>query len=158
MFDLSLPWWEFMARAAIVYAFLLITLRVIGKRQFGELSPFDLILLLIISNAVQNSMNGGDDSVTGGLILAGTLMFIDYVLGIITFNFKKAGALIEGKPQVIIYNGQIDTKITRRQRLGEEDIKAALRQEGVSSLSEVKMAVLENDGSISVIKNKSPVS
>src|SRR6187401_2478007 len=89
MWSLSLPWWEFMVRGAVVYVFVILLLRVTGKRQTGQLEPFDLVLLLVLSNAVQNSMNGGDNSITGGLILAATLVGLNWLTGWITFKSRK---------------------------------------------------------------------
>jgi uncharacterized membrane protein YcaP (DUF421 family) len=105
MWKLSLPWWEFIARAVVVYIFLLVILRITGKRQVGQLAPFDLVLLLVLSNALQNSMNGGDNTVTGGLISAVTLIGLNWLLGYATFRSKKIGRFVEGRPQVIVHNG-----------------------------------------------------
>src|SRR5215470_5668956 len=105
MWNLSVPWWELVVRATAVYAFLLLLLRVTGKRQVGQLAPFDLVLLLVLSNAVQNSMNAGDNSLVGGLISAATLVALNYGIGYAAFKSKKLEALIEGRPQVIIHNG-----------------------------------------------------
>ena len=80
MFNLAIPWWELIVRGAIVYAFLLLLLRITGKRQIGQLAPFDLVLLLVLSNAVQNSMNGGDNSLVGGLISATTLVILNFLI------------------------------------------------------------------------------
>lgn len=154
MLALSLPWWEFVLRSIVVYAFLLICLRIIGKRQFGQLAPFDLILLLILSNAVQNSMNGGDQSLLGGLISAFTLLALDYLTGWITFKSKRASLLIEGKPEVLIHDGHIDKDLVKRERLSKHEIDAAIRKEGCMSINEVEYAVIENDGSISVRKRE----
>src|SRR5215470_8456949 len=89
MFQLAIPWFEFVLRAAIVYVFLLGLLRVTGKRQVGQLAPFDLVLLLVLSNAVQNSMNGGDNSLVGGLISAATLVALNYGVGLLAYRNKK---------------------------------------------------------------------
>src|SRR6266704_1313765 len=89
MWNLSLPWWEFVLRGAIVYVFLLVILRITGKRQTGQLAPFDLVLLLILSNAVQNSMNGGDNSLLGGVISATTLVLLNWIVGFATFRSKR---------------------------------------------------------------------
>src|SRR5262245_13273780 len=104
MWTLAIPVWELILRGTIVYVFLLV-LRVTGKRQIGQLAPFDLVLLLVLSNAVQNSMNGGDNSLIGGLISAGTLVGANYAIGYGIFKSKKLEALVEGRPQVIIHNG-----------------------------------------------------
>src|SRR5207247_3481558 len=105
MWIMSLRWWEFIVRALVVYGFLLIILRVSGKRQIGQLAPFDLVLLLVLSNAVQNSMNGGDNSVIGGLISAVTLVVLNWAVGYATYRNKRIEQFIEGKPQIIIHDG-----------------------------------------------------
>src|SRR5438445_11758345 len=98
MWNISLPhWWEFVVRAAVVYLFLLVLLRLTGKRQVGQLAPFDLVLLLVLSNAVQNSMNGGDNSITGGIILSATLVGIYSGVGWLTFHSKAIEGIIEGR-------------------------------------------------------------
>src|SRR5258706_16402610 len=101
MFNIAIPWWELILRGVVVYAFLLILLRITGKRQVGQLAPFDLVLLLVLSNAVQNAMNGGDNSVAGGMISACTLVGINYLVGFLTFRSKKLEGLIEGRPVVL---------------------------------------------------------
>src|ERR1051326_7464926 len=100
MFTLAIPWWEFLVRGIVVYVFLIVLLRITGKRQVGQLAPFDLVLLLVLSNAVQNSMNGGDNSLLGGLISATTLVGVNYLVGYLTFKSKRAETLIEGRPVI----------------------------------------------------------
>src|SRR5437899_1443851 len=104
MWHSILPWWEFILRGIIIYLFLLVLLRVTGKRQVGQLAPFDLVLLLVLSNAVQNAMNGGDNSVQAGVISALTLVALNYAMGYATYRSKRIEALIEGRPQVLIHN------------------------------------------------------
>ncbi|HEY3321653.1 MAG TPA: YetF domain-containing protein [Planctomycetota bacterium] len=157
MWNLSLPWWEMIARGAIVYAFLLILLRLTGKRQVGQLAPFDLVLLLVLSNAVQNSMNGGDNSVLGGLISATTLVLLNYILGLATFRSKKLEALVEGRPQVLIHNGKLYEDVMAHAQLTHHELNAALRQAGCASVEHVHSAILENNGSISVIQRREGV-
>src|SRR5450432_4891158 len=101
MWTLTIPVWELIARGVIVYFFVLVLIRVSGKRQTGQLAPFDLVLLLVLSNAVQNAMNGGDNSVLGGLISATTLIAIHYVMSILTFKSKKLEVWIEGAPRTL---------------------------------------------------------
>ncbi|MEP6918366.1 MAG: DUF421 domain-containing protein, partial [Acidobacteriota bacterium] len=101
MLHMEVAWWELIVRGAIVYGFLLIILRVTGKRQVGQLAPFDLVLLLVLSNAVQNSMNGGDNSLVGGLISAATLIALNYGVGLATFKSRQLELLIEGRPHVL---------------------------------------------------------
>jgi len=150
MWKLSLPWWEFIARAIVVYIFLLTILRLTGKRQVGQLAPFDLVLLLVLSNALQNSMNGGDNTVTGGVISAVTLISLNWLLGYITFRSKRMGRFIEGRPQIIIHNGRVYRDVMERERLTQAELEAAVRQAGCASIDDVHFAVLENNGQISV--------
>src|SRR6202171_6291849 len=117
MLNLAIPIWELILRSAVVYGFLLLLLRLTGKRQVGQLAPFDLVLLLVLSNAVQNSMNGGDNSLIGGLISAGTLVAVNYAVGLATYRSKKLEALIEGRPQVLIHNGKIVKDVMTEARL-----------------------------------------
>jgi uncharacterized membrane protein YcaP (DUF421 family) len=154
MFTLAIPWWEFIVRGAVVYVFLLVMLRVTGKRQVGQLAPFDLVLLLVLSNAVQNSMNGGDNSLIGGLISAATLVILNYGIGYITYRAKRFERLVEGHPQVLIHNGRLFTRVMAQAKLTHHELNAALRRAGVSSVEEVRSAILENNGTISVIPLK----
>src|SRR3954470_4484773 len=103
MWRSALPWWEFILRGLIIYIFLLVILRLTGKRQVGQLAPFDLVLLLVLSNAVQNSMNGGDNSVTGGIILTCTLIGLHWIVAWATYHNKTIEGLIEGRPVLLIH-------------------------------------------------------
>jgi uncharacterized membrane protein YcaP (DUF421 family) len=150
MWKLSLPWWEFIARAVVVYIFLLVILRVTGKRQVGQLAPFDLVLLLVLSNALQNSMNGGDNTVTGGVISAVTLICLNWLLGFATFRSKKIGRFVEGRPQVIVHNGHVYREVMESERLTQDELDAAVRLAGCASIHDVHFAILENNGQISV--------
>jgi uncharacterized membrane protein YcaP (DUF421 family) len=150
MWKLSLPWWEFIARAIVVYIFLLIILRVTGKRQVGQLAPFDLVLLLVLSNALQNAMNGGDNTVTGGLISAVTLVALNWLLGYATYRSKKIGRFVEGRPQVIVHNGHVYRDVMQSERLTQDELDAAIRLAGCASIHDVHFAILENNGQISV--------
>jgi uncharacterized membrane protein YcaP (DUF421 family) len=149
------PWWEFSLRAALVYGFLLLVLRLTGKRQVGQLSPFDLVLLLVLSNAVQNSMNGGDNSVTAGLILVMTLFCLNTSMDYLSFRSKKLALFIEGKPQILVHNGVVDEEIVSRERISRHELMSAVRQAGISEISEVRVAILENNGRINVIGKSS---
>src|SRR5450631_2709367 len=99
MFNMTVPWWELVLRSVLVYAFLIALLRVTGKRQVGQLAPFDLVLLLVLSNAVQNSMNGGDNSVVGGLLSAIGLVAVNWLVSYSTHRYKGLARLVEGRPQ-----------------------------------------------------------
>src|SRR5215831_14425151 len=107
MWKLAVPWWELVLRATLVYAFLLGLIRLTGKRQIGQLSPFDLVLLLVLSNAVQNSMNAGDNSLLGGLVSASALVVFNSLIAGLTYRNKRIEALVEGRPQVLVHNGKL---------------------------------------------------
>src|SRR5256714_4685155 len=109
MWKASLPWWEFILRGLIIYVFLVIILRLTGKRQIGQLAPFDLVLLLVLSNAVQNAMNGGDNSIIGGVILATTLIASHGILSPVTYKNKRMEKLIAGRPDIIIHYRKMGT-------------------------------------------------
>jgi hypothetical protein len=150
MWTMAVPWWEFLVRGAIVYLFLIVLLRLSGKRQVGQLAPFDLVLLLVLSNAVQNSMNGGDNSVIGGLLSASTLVALNWVIGYVTFRSKRFEQFVEGKPQIIIHDGHVYRDVMNRERLTQHELEAALRAAGCAAITDVHFAILENNGQISV--------
>jgi uncharacterized membrane protein YcaP (DUF421 family) len=156
MFTLGVPWWELVVRSAVVYLFLLVALRITGKRQVGQLAPFDLVLLLVLSNAVQNSMNGGDNSMVGGLVSALTLLAINYSIGFATFRSKRLEAIVEGRPQVLIHNGHLFPEVMAKAQLTHHELEAALRQAGCANIGDCHSAILENNGVISVVERKHP--
>jgi uncharacterized membrane protein YcaP (DUF421 family) len=155
MFNLAVPWWELLVRSAVVYVFLLTLLRLTGKRQVGQLAPFDLVLLLVLSNAVQNSMNGGDNSLLGGLISAVVLVGLNYGIGIATFRSKRLEAIIEGRPQLLVHNGRLFEEVLSGAKMTHHELDAALRQAGCANVRDVHAAILENNGSISVVPRDS---
>lgn len=155
LWHLNQPWWEFVVRALLVYGFLLVVLRLTGKRQVGQLAPFDLVLLLVLSNAVQNSMNAGDNTVAAGYILVATLMAINGFMGWLTWRSKRAETFLDGRPQILIHNGVMDEKILASERITQHELMASVRQAGLTDLTDVRLAILENNGQINVIA-KSP--
>ncbi len=151
MWELTIPWWELVARSALVYLFLLVILRVTGKRQVGQLAPFDLVLLLILSNAVQNAMNGGDNSFTAGAVSVATLVGLNGLVGAATYRSKWLEGLVEGRPRVLIHNGRLLDGVLRAEKLTTHELMAALRRAGCCAVEDVHVAVLENNGQISVV-------
>lgn len=152
MWEISLQhWWEFVVRAVIVYVFLVVLLRFTGKRQIGQLAPFDLVLLLVLSNAVQNSMNGGDNSITGGMILAATLVGVNAGVGWLTYYSKSIEGVIEGRPVILVHDGRIDHAALRQVQMTTHELEASLRAAGFAGPALVRFAVLENTGKVSVI-------
>jgi len=158
MFQLSVPWWEFIVRGIVVYVFLLVFLRLTGRRQIGQYDPFDLILLLILSNAVQNSMNAGDNSLVGGLISALTLIGCHLLLSQLAWRSPRLARCLDGKPRVLIHAGQLDRQAMRNERLTLDDVHAALRAAGCLHTHEVQLATIETNGQITVVLRQRPSS
>jgi uncharacterized membrane protein YcaP (DUF421 family) len=156
MWDMTVTAGELILRALLVYTFLLLLLRLTGKRQVGELAPFDLVMLLLLSDAVQNSINGGDQSFVGGLISAATLVTANTLLSVATFRSKRIEHLIDGQPEVLIHKGQLFDRALARARLTHHELNAAMRGAGCASVDEVDLAMLENNGAITVIARKMP--
>jgi uncharacterized membrane protein YcaP (DUF421 family) len=150
MWNLTEPWWELVFRCVIIYILLLVLLRVSGKRQIGQLAPFDLVLLLVLSNAVQNAMNAGDNSLLAGIILAGTLIALNYLTALATFKNRRVEALVEGRPELLIHNGMLYQDVLKRQQITHHELNAAIREAGCASVVDVHFAVLENNGRITV--------
>ena len=155
MWHLAQPWWECCIRAACIYTFLLIVLRITGKRQVGQLAPFDLILLLVLSNAVQNAMIGNDTSIPGGCITAITLILLNWAVGYLTYRSKFLEGIIEGRPIRLVHDGHIDERNLHKVRMTVHELNASLRAAGIGCVEEVQVAVLENTGKISVVAKKS---
>lgn len=151
MWRLAQPWWEFALRGLLVYGFLLVTLRLTGKRQVGELAPFDLVLLLVLSNGVQNSMNAGDNTVSAGFILVATLLIAHALMSWLTWRSKRAETLLEGRPQILIHNGEPDEAMLASERITRHELMAAVRQAGLTDVGDVRVAILETNGRINVI-------
>jgi uncharacterized membrane protein YcaP (DUF421 family) len=156
MWHLSLPWWEFVLRAVLVYSFLILPLRLTGKRQIGQMSPFDLVLLLVLSNAVQNSMNGGDNTVSAGMILALTLVGGNALVGWITYHNRTAEKFVEGVPEVLIFDGKVMKKTLAAEGLTMDELEGAMRAAGCDKLKDVHLATLELNGQISIVRADNP--
>jgi len=145
---------EKVLRAGVVYAFLLVAFRLCGKRQLGQLTAFDLVVLLLISNVLQNAMIGNDNSLGGGIIGAITLLVLNSVVAYVTFRFKRMDRVVEHSPTVLVRHGRIMRDNLRRERLGPRDLRAALRHHGVISLRDIRYAFLEEDGRVSVVPRR----
>jgi uncharacterized membrane protein YcaP (DUF421 family) len=139
------------ARTAIVYLALLTGLRLMGKREIGQMTPFDLVVLLLISNAVQNAMVGPDNSVSGGLVAAAVLLVLNRGIAWLRWHVARLRPLLEGSPAVLIEDGVWRDANLRREGLTREEVEMGLREHGVERVEEVHRAVLELDGSISVV-------
>ena len=148
----DIPVAEKLLRSMVVYGFLLASFRLAGKRQLGQMTPFDLIVLLIISNVVQNALIGNDNSLGGGLVGATTILVLNSLVAWVTFRSKTAQRLVEHAPTVLVRHGRILSANLERERLSLSEFHAALRREGVVTVSELRYVLLEQDGHLSVIR------
>lgn len=156
MWNMAVPWWEFVVRGVAVYLFLLVFLRITGRRQTGQYAPFDLVLLLILSNAVQNSMNAGDNSLLGGLISAATLIGCHVLLSRLTYRFANLRHWVDGKPKVLIHQGSVQQNLLDQEQITPDDLAAALRANGCLNAHEVERATIETNGQITVVLRRRP--
>jgi len=154
MFVLGVPIAEKILRPIIVYVFLIVGLRLSGKRELAQLNPFDLIVLLTLSNTVQNAIIGEDNSVTGGIIGAASLLAINYLVVRFLYDHRKIDQIVEGSPDVLIENGKIHEHKLKRELITKEELAAAARKQGFDSLSEVRQCVLEPGGTLSFTARK----
>jgi uncharacterized membrane protein YcaP (DUF421 family) len=151
MADLLTLAWNISLRTIAVYLVVLVGLRLSGKREIGQMTVFDLVVLLLIANAVQNAMVGADTSLAGGIIAAVVLLLLNIIVARLDLRWPKLRRLVEGSPTLLVLHGEMITNNLRREELDEETLKAALREHGVTDLAQVEIAVLEIDGSISVV-------
>lgn len=151
MFDMDLPWWEFIVRGAMIYVALLVMVRLSGRRTIGQFTPFDLLVVMLLSESVSNGLSGGDNSVSGGLIIAATLIVLNGGIGLLSSRSRKIEALVEGDVVLIGRDGVFFDKTMQRNRIGQIDIEQALREAGCAR-HEMQCAFLEADGGISIIR------
>ncbi len=150
---------EIALRTIVVYTVVLIGIRLTGKREVGQMTPFDLVLLMLMANAVQNAMTGPDTSVTGGLVAVLSLLAMNEVVTRIVLGHRKLRRFVEGTPTLLIHKGILFKEHMRKEKISIEALHQALREDGVANVADVCLAVLEIDGSISVLKNdEMPVS
>ena len=152
LWTVSMPYWHFVLRGVLVYLAILILLRIGGKKQIGQMGAGEFVAILLISNAVQNSMNGGDNSITGGILLAAVIVALSELVSYLSYKSKRLERLLEGQPTVLIHRGKILRKNLERELLNAHELKTLLRKQGIHDFSEIYEAVLEGDGSISVTK------
>lgn len=154
MFHLVLPVTEKILRPVVVYTFLVIGLRLAGKRELAQLNPFDLVVLLTISNTVQNAIIGDDNSVTGGIIGATSLLLINYLVVRFLYRHEKLEQIVEGEPVVLIEGGQLRTERLQSELVTQAELEAAAHRQGFVSLDEVERCVLEPGGTISFLAKR----
>jgi uncharacterized membrane protein YcaP (DUF421 family) len=143
---------EIVARTAVIYAVVLLGVRLSGKREVGQMTPFDLTLLLLISNAVQNAMTGPDTSLAGGVAAATTLLLINYLVAEVSGGNRRFRKFIQGQPSLLVHDGEVISSHMAKEHVSMDELQRALREHGIASYHEVALAVLEVDGSISCLK------
>ncbi|MES2918717.1 MAG: YetF domain-containing protein [Pseudomonadota bacterium] len=157
VFALHNPWWQLVLRGVIVYLGILLFVRLSGKREVGQFTPFDLAVLLIISEAVSPALSGEEKSVTGGLIVLVTLFLLNSGLGWLTQRSLRLARTLEGQPELLLRCGKVDYDAMHRLNISHNDLLAALHREGLLSPVEAEFAILETDGEITVKKRKTSV-
>ncbi|MFD0724872.1 DUF421 domain-containing protein [Lysobacter brunescens] len=151
LLQLSAPWWHFVLRAVIVYALVMVLIRASGKRAVGQFTPFDLVLLILIGNAVQNGLNGGDNSLLGAALLASCLIGLNYLVAFVVARHPQARALVEGQPVVLARDGKVFRDVLRRELVSNGDFLEAMRETGCSEIEKIRLATLETNGRISIL-------
>lgn len=155
MFALTVPVLEKIVRPIVVYAFLVLLLRVFGKRELAQLNPFDLVVLLSLSNTVQNAIIGNDNSLTGGLIGAFSLLATNYLVVRFLFKHRRFDQILEGNPTVLVENGKLRRDSLARELLTESELLSVCHRQGFGDLDEVQSCVLE-PGGVFFMKGKEP--
>jgi uncharacterized membrane protein YcaP (DUF421 family) len=152
MFAPTLPVWELAARSAIVFAAVLLLLRIFGKRQVGQMTPFDLTVLLLISEGASNAIRADDNSIGAAVIVIAMMLAINLLIGFVSARSKRFDRLVEGSPEVLIRNGRVDYKKLWDVNVSKADLLAALRANSCTSPHQAELAVLETNGQITVTK------
>lgn len=151
MFDLSMPWWAFVLRACVVYFVLLAMIRLSGKRTMGQFTAFDMLLVVLLGNAVQNALLGSDTSVAGGLLLAATLIGLNWLVGLASARSRRMEVLVEGSPVLLARDGKVYKDVLRRELISREDFEKTLRENGCEDIGDIRLAVLETNGHITLV-------
>ena len=145
------PYIEIVVRSAVIYFAVVLGLRLLGKRHVAQLTILDLVLVLLISNGVQNAMVGSDVSLAGGIVSAATLLLLNFILSKIMYRSGAAGKILEGTPTLLIHNGEAVMAHLREEQITLGELESAIREHGIKQISDVKSAIMEPDGVISVI-------
>jgi uncharacterized membrane protein YcaP (DUF421 family) len=143
---------EIALRTAVIYVVVLLGVRLSGKREVGQMTPFDLTLLLLISNAVQNAMTGPDTSLLGGVVAAATLLVVNYFVAELSGANRRFRKFVQGQPSLLVHDGQVIESHMAKEHVSMDELERALRERGIASYHDVALAVLEVDGSISCLK------
>ncbi len=153
--QMAIPPWEIVVRSAVIYLALLLGLRLFGKREIGQFTLFDLVVVLLVANAVQPAMTGPDSSLVGGLLIIGTLLVLNWGVGTLRLRSPFFRRILQPHPTVIAQEGHWIPQALMREGVDEDEAEMALREHGVDSIEQVKLAVLELDGTISIVPRDS---
>lgn len=151
MFEMDAPWWEYVARAMIIYIALMFMVRISGKRTIGQFTPFDLLVVMLLSESVSNSLSANDRSVLAGLVLSATLIALNVAFAALSARSTRLEHWMEGAPVLVGRHGEIFHEVLKRERLGLGELEKALRASDCT-LAEMEYAFLETDGSVSIMK------
>ena len=143
---------EILLRTAVIYLLVLIGVRISGKREVGQMTPFDLTLLLLLSNSVQNAMTGPDTSLAGGVVAASTLLILNYLIAGASGTNRRFRRFVEGQPSLLVHDGKVIDSHMAREHVSMDELHRALREHGIGCIEQTALAVLEVDGSISCLK------
>jgi uncharacterized membrane protein YcaP (DUF421 family) len=144
---------KIVASSVSVYLFIIVAIRLFGKKELAQLSIIDLVFILLISNAVQNAMVGSDSTLVGGLVAASSLFIVNYLFKYLLYKFPKLGNVVQGEELLLINQGKLNMPNMTKARITHEELLEAVREHGVSDISKVDLAILEIDGNISIISN-----
>lgn len=158
LWQLGIPFWDVILRTAVIYVALVTGLRLFGKREVGQFTLFDLVLVLLIANAVQPAMTGPDSSLVGGLVIIVTLLILNFIVGWLRGHSRPFRRLVQPQPTIIGRDGRWLPTALRREGIDEEEAIAAVREHGIDAVDGVKLAVLETDGTISVVPMDTPMA
>ncbi len=148
------PYLDIALRSVAVYIFMLLALRIFGKKELSQLNTADVVLILLISNSVQNAMVGSDSTLWGGLCAAFVLFGLNFIVKKLIYRYKSIGKLFQEKPQLLIHNGKPDYKALSRENITHDELMEAIHEHGIEYIKDVKLAILEMDGTISIISGE----
>ena len=146
------PLWSLVLRGVVVYIFLVGALRLSGRRELGQMTSFDLVLLLLVSNAVQNSLNAGDNSLGGGLVSAATLFLLNHAVGYAAWRWRWFDRLVQGRPLRLVTDGRVHEAALRSEMLTMAELRSALRKQGIAHIGDCRRVILEPDGTLTAVR------
>jgi uncharacterized membrane protein YcaP (DUF421 family) len=150
----TLPWWQFPLRALAVYAILLLFIRLAGKRTVGEFTAFDLLLVVLIAEAMEGALLGGDHSIAAGILVAASLVLMNFAIGFVSARSQRFDRLVDGEPVVLASNGQLFERVLRRSNVPRSDFDESMRTAHIGAIEDVQLAVLEPNGHITFIRRE----